>query len=152
METVVVIKEEFLTTESIQEIDNLSRLHWEEVSPLPFEYDPDWARYQLLNELGLIKVFVARLNDRIIGYNSYYMTTHLHNKNYAMAMQDTLFVHPAHRNGTVGMKLLLHAEEELKKLNIDLVIQTVTLSMDISAIFDRLGYEDLERTMIKQLH
>ena len=148
----VVVEEESLTIKTMKQIDCISRLHWEEVSQMPFDYDPDWPRYQLLNELGLIKVFIARFDGNVIGYNTYYVTTHLQNKNYAIAVQDTLFVHPAHRNGSVGIKLITLAENKLNEMGVNLIIQTVATAVDISALFERLGYQDFERSMIKHLH
>ena len=147
----MVVMEELMTDDLIKEADAITRAHWGEINQLNLPYDPDWPRYKLMNELGAIRCFVARYEGAVVGYSTYFLSTHMHNKNTIMAIQDTLFLHPAHRIGSAGVRLVMMAEHELKKSGVDLIVQTVTDAYDIGAIFDRLGYESLERSVAKYL-
>lgn len=147
----MVVMEEPITDDLIKEVDALTCLHWEEINTIGLPYDPDWPRYKLMNELGAVRAFVARYEGAVVGYSTYFLSTHMHNKNCIMAIQDTLFLHPGHRLGSAGVRLVMMAEHELKKSGVDLIVQTVTDAYDIGAIFERLGYQSMERSVAKYL-
>lgn len=99
----------------------------------------------------MLSVATARLDGELVGYQVYIITPHLHYKSSITAMSDILYLAPEHRLGRLGLKLMQHAESELKARNVQRVIQNVKLSNDWGRILERMGYKPFERIYAKLL-
>ena len=148
----ITISLEKLTPELVIELTPLLEAHYTEIShfkDIPLK--ADWEKYFILEDTGLLKVFIARYNKKIIGYVAYTIGINMHYSDVIQAIQDVLFVSPDNRGKMAGIKLLKESEKELKKLNVKLIVQHVKLAHDFSPMLKRLGYEDVEKLLIKRV-
>lgn len=136
------------------EITQLCVRHWEEIAlnkdciPLA----PDWDRYQLLANAGMIESAVARdEGGRLVGYQVYIVMPHMHYKTSLTAMSDILFLAPEYRKGMTGIRLMKRAEDRLIERGVQRVIQNVKLHSDWGLILERMKYKPFERLYAKLL-
>jgi GNAT superfamily N-acetyltransferase len=137
----------------VEEVDGLLRLHYDELTlnKDAIRLDPVWEEYRALESMGRFVLFTARANGALVGYNAFFVTRHIHYAALTMAINDVLFLHPDHRRGSTGIKLLKFAEAELKAQGVQKVSYHVKRSLDWSPILHRMGYTDEEMVVGKLL-
>lgn len=135
------------------ELAPLLSLHWEEIARHRDEIklNVDWATYLELDALGILHITTARCDGRLIGYVINFVTPHLHYRDWVMANNDILFVHPDYRKGRVFLKLLNYTEQLLADRGVKNLYIHMKTAHDFSPILERLGYTEIERNFEKQL-
>ena len=135
---------EQFTDELIAEVKPLIELHYQELTlhKEVVKLDPDWDRYKQLSIMGMTAIITVRDDEKLIGYSLFFVAPHMHYKNNIMANNDVLFLHPAYRQGRVGLKLLHKCEEVLQNMNVDKIVWHIKFAKDFRHILYRMGYED----------
>lgn len=143
---------EQLTEHLIAELDELLELHYRECSAhQDIPLDPDWDRYHQMQDAGLLSVFTARDNaGELIGYAAFITSYNLHYRTSLQAVQDVVFLHPEHRNGTAGYLLLRYADRELDAAGVDVIYHHVKVFNDFSPVLERMGYAPVEKILAKR--
>ena len=142
--------EERFTPDNIDEMDPLTVDHIGEVGPFQFEFKIDWDRYVLLESMGSIRLFVARVGGQMVGYSVYVIATHTHFANTVFASQDALYIVPDHRGKGMGARFIRFCEEQLADV-CDAITQAVTPEVDFSENLLKCGYVPLENLYVKNL-
>lgn len=137
----------------LSEMAPLLREHWLEIAhshDIPLE--PDYATYLELQSQGKLKVFVARsASCELIGYAVYYVTHNFHYSSSLQAQQDVLFVRKECRKGSVGTRLIRFADEALRKMGVQVVLQHVKVAHNFGPLLERMGYEAVDIIYRKRL-
>lgn len=106
-------------------LEDLLINHWQEVEQhqdvMPLSVD--WPKYLMLERAGIYVSLVARRSSHLIGYAAYFVQPPLHHSHATWAVNDVLYVDPAHRKSQVGPSLIAFAESEMKKLGVKLITQ-----------------------------
>lgn len=127
--------------------------HWNEIahnkSLIPL--DPDWDRYAAFAQMGLLTIATARHEGALVGYQIYIVMPHLHYKQSLTAMSDVVYLAPEHRKGRAGIRLMDCAEDELKRIGVQRVMQNVKFTNDWGSILERKGYKPFEKIYAKIL-
>ena len=114
-------------------------------------FNPDYKTYIKVEEIGLLSLITVRDNSILVGYFIAIITPMLHSKHLTSAHNDTLYIKPSHRKGTIGYRLLKFVEKHL----IDRGVNIFTISMKVEHPFDRLcerlGMIQIERNYLKYL-
>lgn len=125
--------------------------HWKEVAldheAIPL--DPDLALYDHLADGGMLHCMIAREGGKIVGYHLSIVKPHLHYRTSLHAQTDVYYIAPEHRKGMTGVRLFKEVELSLKSRGVKKMITGTKLSLDMSAIFKRLGWRETERTYTK---
>ena len=106
--------------------------------------DPIWERYAALEKSGLLEIFTARDEGKLIGYSAFFVQSHIHYAETLVAANDVLFLHKDYRKGTSGIKLIKFSESQLKARRVNKITWHVKFSRDFRPILHRLGYVDEE--------
>jgi GNAT superfamily N-acetyltransferase len=140
----VEFKREACTVALVQELMPLLELHYSEVAHYKdIPLDPDVRGYVGLENMGILRVYVARSDEGIVlGYAVYMVSPNLHYQMSVQAKQDLLFIHPEHRG--FGLGFIGWCDEQLKAEGVDVVYQHVKLALDFGKMLGRLGYEAVE--------
>lgn len=131
----------------IGEVDDLLRLHYEEVAlhkeSVPLA--PMWERYRQLESIDAFVLYTARSDGELIGYSAFFINRHMHYGDTVMAHNDVIFLHPDHRRGSAGIKLIKFCEQQLRERGVVKATWHVKQEHDFGAILRRMGYiaEDL---------
>lgn len=143
-ETIAAIKDEILP---------LLDAHWREIAldQDTVKLDPDWATYDVLDQIGALLIVTARHEGTLVGYAVYLISQNIHYKNLRGAENDLYWLDPVYRKGRAGIELFRAAEFLLAGEGVQKVTHKVKLDHDVGRVFERLGYKPIERIYIKTL-
>jgi len=125
----------------------LFKEHNNEVGEDNEEFDPDYEATGKACEKGVLVVFTARKNNKLVGYLWFGVSRHLVNKKTICATQCLFFVTASERQGRVGIGLYKYAIEELKKMGVTKLYPHHFLRSDsarLGEFFKRLGAVELQ--------
>jgi GNAT superfamily N-acetyltransferase len=131
-----------LLFEAIDELSELVKLHYEEVAlhkenvPLA----PMWERYSHLEAADAFVLYTARMDGKLIGYSAFFINRHMHYGDTVMAHNDVIFMHPDHRRGVAGIKLIKFCEQQLRDSGVVKITWHVKTNKDWKKILERMGY------------
>lgn len=152
MRAIVLAREHFLGV--IDEAMPMIRRHWHEVAhykDIPLQVDH--AGYARCDALGMLRVYTARENGKLVGYAAYVVSKNSH---YAgspqQAKQDVIYVEPTRRGAFVGLRLVRFADEKMHAEGIQVVYHHVKLEHPaLASVLRRAGYEPIETIWGKRL-
>jgi GNAT superfamily N-acetyltransferase len=101
-------------------------------------YKPRLDEYLKACRGGYLLTFIARKEGKPVGYCNVYLTNDMHNGE-PIAVEDTVYVLPAHRNG-LGRKLILFGLEELKKRGALRLNITTRTDPRVVRLLERIGF------------
>lgn len=137
------------------EAEPLWHQHWQEIAldqdVIPLV--PDDAAYTALDQAGLLHVVTARVDGALVGYVVGILKPHLHYATTPHFHMDVLWLHPTWRKGLAGYRLLQALERTVQQRcqgPVKMLLGT-KLHYDLSALYTRLGYTEIERTFAKVL-
>jgi len=134
----------------IEELKPLFVKHWQEIAHYKdIELNPDYDKYQMMEEKGLLKIFTLRDNSDLIGYAVFVITFHPHYKQSLQAIEDIIFIDPARRG--VGKAFIKWCDEQLKVLDVQEVVHHIKFAHDWSLVLVEMGYEKTEMRLSKRL-
>lgn len=138
----------------LKEIQPLLMEHYAELSvhrSQGFALAPNYAAYKALDDNGVLVVTTMRQGGELVGYVSYILSPHLHYDGVVNADIDVFFLTKPLRKGFVGYQLLRESEKYARRRGATHIVQKSKISMDVSALFVRMGYTEIERVFIKEL-
>lgn len=134
----------------VDEILPLFKKHHEEISKFKdVPLDPDFAIYDACEAAGVLRLYTARKQGKLVGYAVFIMRKHPHYQSIVQANQTLLFIDPDHRG--FGMKFIAWCDEQLKADGVGMIQHGVTERCDFSLILKRLGYELTERLYVRRI-
>ena len=101
---------------------------------------PDLRIYQGADERGSLRIFTARVDNNLLGYQIFFVNPNAHYKTSLQAVQDILFLDSSMRAGLNGYRFIRWCDEQLKTMGIQVVFQHVKKSHDFGPLLMRLGY------------
>lgn len=127
--------------------------HWEEIALNHAEVplDIDHERYDALDESDALHIVTVRQDSDLIGYHVAIVSSHLHYKSTLHGITDVFFLAPEHRKGLTGVRLFKRVEEEMRALGVKKLFTATKVHLDMSPIFERLGFNRVEYLYAKIL-
>jgi GNAT superfamily N-acetyltransferase len=131
----------------LEEVKPILPIHWEELAlhkeKVPL--DPQYNVYLERDAQGGVILVTAREDGKLIGYFVGFIAPGLHYQTCLTCTMDIFYVHPDHRGGGTGYHLFKSAEKELKRRGVQRLFVGSKLHKDASWLFEKLGYEEVER-------
>lgn len=128
---------------AIEEMRLMYPSHWAEIANnrdiIPL--DMDYAKYEMMEQLGMLHVVTAREDGALVGYINFVVCPHLHHMSTVTATQDFMYLKPSYRKGFNGINFLRFADSSLKARGVRKVFQESTLRCDFGPVLKYLGYE-----------
>ena len=133
------------------EIKPLIKAHYKEIAlnKDKIKLNPDWREYARLDQMGALRCFTARQDDKLIGYFIIIVSKSLHYQDHLFANNDVIFLAKGHRKGLTGYKLLKFATEQLEEQGVSLMMVNTKIHQPFDKILERLGYNHIERVYSK---
>jgi GNAT superfamily N-acetyltransferase len=127
----------------IDEIKPLFYKHWREIAgnqdTIPL--DPDFDRYYNLEDSGVLRIFTARSDGKLVGYFISFIMPHMHHKSTIYGLVDMLYVIPDYRGGTTAYRLIKLAMEDLKsQCKVDILIIHMKIKFEFRRLLTALGF------------
>lgn len=137
----------------LHELKPLHEAHWKETEsyrhsiPLNADYE-----YMIESErAGRFVLFTLRAPGKeLVGNCMMYLTRSTHTRQW-VAEEDTIFIHPTHRKGRLGIKFIQYVEEVLSGLGITEIRVTVKTVNRAGDLLQALGYQHTANQLVKVL-
>ena len=113
--------------------------------------DVDWHTYNEMADKGALHIVTARKSGALVGYIVGFVRTHPHYKSTLHTFTDIFWLHPDCRKGMTGVKLFREYERSLKARGVVKVFIASKCHLDMSPIFERLGWHRTEVVYSKVL-
>tara|TARA_R110000772_G_scaffold64511_2_gene144274 strand:- start:1682 stop:2146 length:465 start_codon:yes stop_codon:yes gene_type:complete len=135
----------------LEEMKPILQKHWEEVALYKDQIalNPDYDKYQSLEEMGALRIATVRSGGKLIGYFISMINPHLHYQDHLYAINDILYLEESFRGADVALELFLFAEEDLKSLGVDVLIIAMKTAKPFDALCEALGHSNVERVYSK---
>lgn len=139
--TMITYQREALCTIAM-DVDELLEMHYEELTLNKdrIRLAPIWSRYAALEAAEAFVAFTARKDGELIGYSAFFVNRHLHYEDIVSAVNDVLFLHPDHRLGMTGVKLIKFSEQQLQSMGAHKVIWHAKHNTTLIPLLQRMGY------------
>lgn len=138
----------------LKDIGPLLSTHWAEIETgyTAEDLQPSWEMYDYLAEHDHLHITTVRQDDgELVGYCVYLLSKAMHCASEIYADNDTFWLHPDHRKGMLGIRMLKSAEDSLRTLGVTRVLNKYKVHKDLGKLFERLGYEPIETVVAKRL-
>jgi GNAT superfamily N-acetyltransferase len=125
----------------LPELKPLHELHWQETEGARhgLTLAPDYDAMAADERAGRLLQFTVRHCGALMGNLRLYVMQSRHSKNL-VAVEDTLFIAPAHRGGLLGLKLLRYAEQCLVQIGVREIDANSKLVNGADALMRRMKY------------
>lgn len=143
------ISKEDITPDLLDESKALSIMHDSEVGFYGVKPKIEQQSLYTLQDLGMMHCYVARDQGQLVGYMLVTVTPDFQYSSVILASQAAFFVHPDHR-GTLGIKMIKFVEVDLAG-EADYLSQSSSGVNDVGPLFERLGYQLVEKKYLKKI-
>ncbi len=109
---------------------------------------PDFQRLAMLESEDSLRLMTARLKSEIVGYAVFFVDSQIFQKNILAATQSSTFVDKEHR--AIGYAFIKFCDDMLKKQGINSVWRQASAKRDISKLYERLGYQYIEKSFLRR--
>lgn len=130
----------------VEELKRIYPLHWEELAlnkdrvPL----NPDYRRYEALNDAGMLLFVTLRRAGRLVGYFIGFVERELHYQDSLSLKMDIYFTHPEIRGGTAALRLFRAVIREARRRGVTRTYFGSKLHRDSGRLFAALGMKPVE--------
>jgi len=146
----MIIQHESLTSVK-EDIKPLLEKHWEMVAlnQGKIRLNPDWKEYARLDAAGILRIFTARQEGKLVGYCVLLVSQSIHYKDHKFASNGVVFVLPEYRSGATGYKLIKYAEDHCKADNVSLMMINTKVHIPFDSLMIGMGFDLIERIYSK---
>lgn len=140
--------------EILERAGPLLRRHWDEIAlnKQLMRLDPDWSRYQDIENKGNLVVLVAETPGMgLAGYSISFVHAHLHYRNLVVAQNDVIFLDKEWRTAGVGAALLAATEQECKARGARMMMFHAKPETALEKVLPRRGYGVQDVVFSKEL-
>jgi len=139
---------------ALPEMQPLFERHWREIATYPdVPLNPDYEFYHAAAAAGLLVVYTARLDGRLVGYAVFIVRKgHLHYRDHGWALNDIIWVDPTVRGQRLGDGLMDFAEGSLRDAGFSFVhMRTKIKHPHLARLLEERGYALIEYGHEKRL-
>lgn len=137
----------------LDELKPLLEKHWEEVAWYQdtIKLNPDYDKYLTLEKADCLMVSTVRNEKELIGYNIHIIVPNLHYSDHLYAMNDIIFLAPAHRHAGLANELIDWSESLLEKKGVSVITYHMKLAHPFRSLMETTDYEPQEIIYSKRL-
>lgn len=128
--------------------------HYDEISihkQKGYDLKPNVALYRAMEDSGQLMMMIGRLEGQIVAYFVVFVRPSIHYLDCLEGIGDIFFVEQTRRGAMVGLNLFEVTENELKRRGVKLFMAGEKLQFPATALFQRRGFEPIERKHAKWL-
>ena len=140
----ITFQEETLEQIRGKELENLLKLHAEELPDFSFSPKPNWGIYQQLEDMNTLHIVTVRDDKRLVGYHVSIIADHHRYKDTVVAENDIHYLLPKYRKGWLGYKFLKEVIRLLKNHNVNVILHNMKTSHSYLPLTERLGFRLIE--------
>lgn len=138
----------------IAELMPLLQAHYHEVAHFTdIPLDPNWDLYEKIDKMGNLRVYTARIDGVLVGYEAFFVNRSMHYQSALYACEDVLFVDRSARGARIGIGLMQFAHASLKAAGVTVVMHHTKHREDLNLapLYRRVGLEPIDDLWGKRL-
>lgn len=139
------------------ELEPLAAIHRQEF-PRYADYglNIDHHAYEAMDDAGVLRMFTARIDGKLVGYCSMIVRRHPHLMGSLQALEDVLYVAKEQRVGLFGINFIRLVDAALKEEGVQEVARCTQIPHEDSTpthgrLLERLGYYEKSVSYAKRL-
>jgi GNAT superfamily N-acetyltransferase len=136
-----------------EQLEPMIATHYAETAVFADEIpiEPNWAGYKAVERAGLLRIYTAR-KLRLVGYSVCYITRSMM-RAVEEANEIALYLQPALRGTTVGVRLMRFVEDQLRAEGVALLARCskVRADVNIGLMLERMGYTPVDTIYFRKL-
>lgn len=135
----------------IERIKEMLAKNHEETGVYDMPFNPDYDRYLALAKHGDLAFFTVRKSEHhdLVGFALFFLDTEIQQQDVQSARQSLNFIRKEHRG--VGYAFMKFCDDMLKKQGVNSVWRQSTAKLDIGKVYERMGYELVEKSYLRRL-
>lgn len=135
------------------ETRGLMDAYWAEVraNSQPDHLDLNSERYEYLEENGTLVVVTVRDGGKLVGFSGWTIIAHHQYQHVLTGVDDSWYLVPAYRQGSLGLKLFQAAQAALKAEGCEYVIASTSVAKNVEVLLIREKFEPFEIMYAKRL-
>jgi len=120
--------------------------HYEELvgDKATVKFDPHLDRYTQLESLNMLVSLGAYLDDQLVGYSVNILGPHMDSQHLLCAHNTMLFLAKAHRQGSLGVKLIRATSAACKARGAQYMLWRARPLTTLDKLLQRMGFDELE--------
>lgn len=135
---------------NLESIKTLLKDNHDETGIYNLPFNPDYQRYLDLAGSGDLVFFTVRdLGRGIVGFALFFLDHAIQQKEIKIATQSLNFIAKQHRG--IGLAFMRFCDDSLKDLGVNSVWRQASTKFDIGPIYERMGYEFIEKSYLRRL-
>lgn len=138
---VITFAHEAYSQDLLDEMLPLLAAHYDEIAlyqDIPLS--PAKEIYRIADRDGLLRIYTARYEGTLVGYEVFFIYNHPHYSTALEAVQDVLFLAPDMRHGLIGYRFIKWCDEQLEQEKVQVIFRYVSNKHDYSSLLKRLGF------------
>ena len=135
--------------ESLEDVKPLLAENHAETGVYNLPFNPDYERLLFLEQHGDLKLFVIRHDTKAVGVAIFYLDQEIYQKELWSATQATNFVTKKHRG--IGLAFMKFCDDILSEQGVNSIWRQSTTRLEISKIYERMGYASVEKSYLKRI-
>ena len=123
-------------------VEPLLEAHVRELTTHPhiMVLDPDWERYEAMEQAGVLLGLFAYVGNELVGYSVNVVVPHMHYRGLTYCQNDVLYLRPDYRDIGCGTALIRATEEAAKVRGARFIVWHAKPSTPLDKLLPRLGY------------
>lgn len=137
--------------ELVSEMMPLWKSHYEEMAHFKdIILDPDLMVYEAVSKNGALRIYTARKENVLVGYNVFVVRGHPHYRASVSANQDIIFLNDKMREGFAGYRFMKWCDDQLKREGVQTIYQHVRITRNFGPLLERMGYRLMDLIYAKE--
>lgn len=134
-------------------IQGLLQDHWQEIARNKdkIKLNPDYRKYEILEEAGVLHTVVAKDGEKIVGYFISFVQENIHYQDHVFAVNDVLYLDPSYRGTGVAKEMFEYVEKALKELGVSVISLHIKVDNRFDTLCETMGYSENEVTYSKYI-
>jgi GNAT superfamily N-acetyltransferase len=128
--------------------------HYDEISlhkHRGYDLKPNVTLYKAMQDADQLTMMIGRLDGKIVAYFVVFVRPSIHYGECLEGVGDIFFCKPDRRGAMIGLQLFEATENELKRRGVHLFMAGEKILFPARALFERRGFEEIERKHAKWL-
>lgn len=134
----------------IDEAHDLWQEHHDELVGSHVRFLPDFQKYKAVEKNGNLRVFTARINNKLVGYAVFTVLPHHHRIHVIQAENTLFFITKDHRKGLLASKFIRWCEQQLFDKGVSQISMRTKVKASFGILLKRLKYQEEEVVYMKK--
>lgn len=135
----------------IDELRPMLQEHYKEVAMYQDDIDLnfDEEKYRTIDHQDALRIFTMREEGKLVGYNVFFVSTHIHYMDHIYAQNDVVYIDPEYRGSECTPTFFKRCDNWLKEEGVSVITYHMKVNKPFQALMDFLEFDHAEHIYTK---